>query len=99
MRFKEQKIAYELSLQEAASLYTTGNPTLSSVNIVDSLFGGMGKFSFLVHGIDCPHHSIYQDAVIFVDGVTKHVKDAICIFEETPSVPLRCHHHSKGNSF
>lgn len=99
VRFQEKRIAYELSLQEAASFYTTGNPTLSSMNIVDSAFGGMGKTSSLVHEIDCPHHSIYQDVVIFVDGVIKHVQDAVCIFEQNPSVPLRRHHHSKGNSF
>ena len=57
----------------------------------------MGKTASLVHGIDCPHHSIYQDAMIFIDGVKQHVKDAVCIFEQNPSVSLRRHHHGRGN--
>ena len=99
VQFKNQRIAYELSLQEASSFYSTGYPLFSSSNTLDSSFGGMGKAASLVKGIDCPQQSIYQDVVVYFDGVIKHVKDAICIFEQNPSVPLRRHHHSTGNNF
>ena len=98
VQFKDQRIAYELSLQEASSFYSTGTPTFSSVNILDGTWA-MGKASSLIHGIDCPHHSVYQDVVVFFNGAARLVKDAICIFEINPSVPLRRHHHSTGNIF
>ena len=99
VQFKNQRIAYELSLQEASSFYSTGHSLFSSSNTLDSSFGGMGKAASLINGIDCPQQSIYQDVVVYFDGAIKHVKDAICIFEQNPSVPLRRHHHSTGNNF
>ena len=98
VQFKDQRIAYELSLQEAASFYSTGSPPFGSLNILDSTYSGLGKASSLIHGIDCPHHSVYQDAVIFLLGVATQVKNAVCIFEQNPSVPLRRHHHSTGKT-
>ena len=59
----------------------------------------MGKASSLINGIDCPHHSVYQDVAVFLNGAARLVKDAICIFEINPSVPLRRHHHSTGDIF
>ena len=99
MQFKNQRIAYEFSLQEASSFYSTGYPLFSSSNTLDSSFGGMGKAASLINGIDCPQQSIYQDVVVYFDGAIKHVKDAICIFEQNPSVHLRRHHHSTGINF
>ena len=98
VRFKNHRIAYELSLQEALSFYSGGTPTFGSANFLDSSYA-MGRASSLTHGIDCPHDSVYQDAVVFYDGIARQVKDAICVFEQNPSVPLRRHHHTKGDTF
>ena len=98
VKFKDQRIAYELSLQEASSFYSTGTPTFSSASLLDGTWS-MGKASSLIHGIDCPHHSVYQDVAVFLNGAARLVKDAICIFEINPSVPLRRYHHSTGDIF
>ena len=98
VKFKDNRIAYELSLQEGLSYYSGGTPTFGSANFLDSTWG-MGRASSLTHGIDCPHHSVYQDVVVFYDGTARQVKDAICVFEQNPSVPLRRHHQPKGDTF
>ena len=96
VKFKDQRVAYELSLQEASSFYSTGSPKLGSLNILDGTWA-MGRASSLIHGIDCPHHSVYQNVAVFSEGTAKLIKDAICIFETNPSVPLRRHHHNTGS--
>ena len=58
----------------------------------------MGRASSLIHGIDCPHHSVYQNVVVFSEGTAKLAKDAMCIFEIYPPVPLRRHHHSTSST-
>ena len=90
IRFKNKRIAYEISLQEASSFYATGEPYLKSV---DSTWF-LGIATSLIKGIDCPHHSIMLDVTLYMNFKVKVVKNAICVFEQNPSVPLRRHHHA-----
>ncbi|OAG04417.1 membrane copper amine oxidase [Paraphaeosphaeria sporulosa] len=82
IRFKNQRIIYELALQEALAHYAGSDPVLSETLYFDS-FGGMGNSMVsLVKGHDCPSHATYLDAA---------VPDAICMFEADTNYPIRRH--------
>lgn len=62
IRFQNQRIIYELALQEALAHYGGSDPLLSETLYLDS-FGGMGNSMVsLVKGHDCPGHATYMDA-------------------------------------
>ena len=97
IRFKDKRIIYELSLQEAISFYSGYSPYFMSANFV---YGGwtMGaKTLKLVGGIDCPDTSRFFDAVHFVDSnKPKTIKSAVCVFELDSGIPLRRHFETDG---
>ena len=71
---------------------------MNTINYLDSKYF-LSKANPLIHGVDCPQNAIYLDVNIYngprvIEGGTeKTIKDAICIFESNPNVPLRRHHH------
>lgn len=97
VRFQSERIIYEISLQEAAMFYSGYGPTQSmSNNYASSSFMGASSFE-LVPGIDCPDTAAFIDSYHFVDShVPKLNKNAICIFEHNPGIPLRRHYANAG---
>ena len=95
VRYNNKRIGYQISLQEAASYYSTGEPSVSHGNYLDSIFF-LGTATSLIRGIDCPRHSLYFDKHYYNinTGRSQTVKDAVCIFELNTGTPLRRHHHS-----
>jgi len=93
VRYKNERIAFEVSLQEASSMYSSGESFLQSVAYLDSNYF-LSISSPLTKGIDCPFDAVYLDAVVFLYFEIKTIKNAICIFEQTTSIPLRRHRHS-----
>ena len=59
VRFKGQRIAYEISLQEAGSFYSTGGAYMNAKHYLDSVYFLGSSASSLMHGVDCPQHAIY----------------------------------------
>lgn len=95
VRFQEERIAYEISLQDAVVMYSGFGPSQSStVHYDTSLL--MGRLSFeMVPGVDCPDTAVFLDTHHFVDTSTpRKVKNAICIFENNGGIPLRRHYES-----
>lgn len=92
IRFKDRRIIYELSLQEAISFYSGYSPYFMAADFV---YGGwtMGAKTYeLVGGVDCPETSTFFDVEHFVD--TNHpevIKNAVCVFEMDSGIPLRRH--------
>ena len=95
VRFNDERIAYELSMQDILVLYSGSD--VGPDNFFKSYFDdgwSIGAFSMpLIQGVDCPPGAIYQDSVAFGVGQDKKVrmKDAVCIFEYRNHVPLRRH--------
>ncbi|KAJ4293307.1 hypothetical protein N0V90_008589 [Kalmusia sp. IMI 367209] len=82
IRYKDQRIIYELALQEALAHYAGSDPQQSETLYFDT-FGGMGDAMVsLVKGYDCPSHATYVDAT---------VPNAICLFEADANFPIRRH--------
>ena len=100
IRFKDKRIIYELSLQEAISFYSGFSPYFMAANFV---FGGwaMGAKSFeLVGGVDCPEMSKFFDVVHFADTDQPQViRNAVCVFEMDSGIPLRRHFQTNGTGY
>ncbi|KAL7860904.1 hypothetical protein AOLI_G00172530 [Acnodon oligacanthus] len=102
VRFRGERIAYEISVQEAMSVYGSNTPGMVLTKFLDSSIG-IGRFAHeLVRGVDCPHVATYVDVYRYIDtNVTLRVHNAICVFEHDVGRPLRRHfsdffHNSYG---
>ncbi|XP_051571087.1 primary amine oxidase, liver isozyme-like [Myxocyprinus asiaticus] len=92
IRFKGERIVYELSVQEAMSVYGSITPGMMLTKFLDSSIG-IGRFAHeLVRGIDCPYTATYVDTYRYVDtNVTLRSRNSICVFEHDAGRPLRRH--------
>ncbi|XP_053555492.1 membrane primary amine oxidase [Bombina bombina] len=95
IKFKGERIVYELSIQEAISIYGSNAPAGMLTRYMDSNFG-IGRFVYqLVRGIDCPYFATYIDTYHMLDSDTwVRNKDSICVFELNSGLPLRRHFSS-----
>ncbi|XP_061604926.1 retina-specific copper amine oxidase isoform X2 [Phyllopteryx taeniolatus] len=92
VRFKGERIAYELSVQEAMSVYGSVTPGMMTTKFLDSSIG-IGRFAHeLVRGTDCPHEATYVDTYRYIDvKLPVRFRNSICIFEHNLGQPLRRH--------
>ncbi|CAM4366654.1 unnamed protein product [Leuciscus chuanchicus] len=92
IRFKGDRIAYELSVQEAMSVYGSVTPGMMLTKFLDSSIG-IGRFAHeLVRGIDCPYAATYVDTYRYIDtNATQRFRNSICVFEHDIGRPLRRH--------
>lgn len=102
VRFKGERIMYELSVQEAMSVYGSLTPGMMLTKFLDSSIG-IGRFAHeLARGVDCPHEATYIDTYRYIDvPVPIKFRKSICIFEHNMGQPLRRHfadffHNSYG---
>ncbi|XP_042312271.1 membrane primary amine oxidase-like isoform X2 [Sceloporus undulatus] len=93
IRFKGQRIIYELSLQDALAVYGSNNPASMLIRYMDISYGlGYSVFP-LTQGVDCPYLATYLDRHYFVDtSLPVTHKNSICIFEQNTEVPVRRHY-------
>ncbi|XP_006006014.1 amine oxidase [copper-containing] 3-like [Latimeria chalumnae] len=95
IRFNGERIIYELSIQEALSVYGSNTAGAMLTRYMDASFG-IGKHSYeLVRGVDCPYTATYLDSYRFFEASEPmRFKNSICIFEHNTAVPLRRHYAS-----
>ena len=98
VRFQSERIAYEISLQDAVVFYSGYGPSQSMSNLYyASWFMGARSFE-LVPGIDCPDTAAFLDTRQFVDTHQPIInRNAICIFEQNPGIPLRRHYSNDAH--
>ncbi|XP_053119918.1 membrane primary amine oxidase-like [Hemicordylus capensis] len=91
--FKGQRIVYELSVQDAMSVYGSNSPGGMSTRYMDGSFG-IGRFMYsLVRGVDCPYSATFLDALYLMETLKPEVqKNSICVFEQNVEVPFRRHY-------
>jgi len=91
IRFKGDRIAYEISLQELGIVYSGASPYAQN-NMYHDSFLFIGVYTTeLIPGIDCPEHATMIDSVQYRYGQVNVYKNAHCIFEHDNSIPLRRH--------
>lgn len=102
VRFKGERILYELSVQEAMSVYGSVTPGMGLTKFLDTSIG-VGRFAHqLVRGVDCPYEAAYLTTHRYIDAPSPiRFEDSICIFEHNLGQPLRRHfsdffHNSYG---
>ncbi|XP_069502057.1 diamine oxidase [copper-containing] [Ambystoma mexicanum] len=98
IKFNNERIAYELSIQEAIAFYGGDTPAAMQTKYIDSGWG-MGTVNYeLAKGIDCPEVATYQDIYHFYDTDSPvRYKNALCIFEQPTALPIRRHFNSNFN--
>jgi len=91
IRFRGDRILYELSFQEALAHYAGASPALASQLFLDTLFGfGVNAYE-LVPGYDCPAYSTYLPIKWYRNGKFFERKNAICVFEAVSDHLLQRH--------
>ncbi|XP_059204152.1 retina-specific copper amine oxidase [Centropristis striata] len=102
VHFKDERIVYELSVQEAMSVYGSVTPGMMMTKFLDASIG-IGRFAHeLVRGVDCPHEATFVDTYRYIDvPLPVRFRNSICIFEHNMGQPLRRHfsdffHNSYG---
>ncbi|XP_078062494.1 diamine oxidase [copper-containing], partial [Mustelus asterias] len=95
VRFNDEPIAFEISVQEAIAFYSGHSPAGMQTKYIDTAWG-MGILTYeLAKGIDCPEMATYKDLYHFMDTDQPiRYKNALCIFEYSTAVPLRRHFNS-----
>ncbi|ROV98725.1 hypothetical protein VMCG_06798 [Cytospora schulzeri] len=91
IRFRGERVMYELSLQEAMAHYAGDDPMAGGQEFLDTFFG-MGTMAFeLVPGYDCPAYAEYLSTELHRAGRTESLPNNICIFEFTSDALLSRH--------
>ncbi|XP_032934606.1 membrane primary amine oxidase-like isoform X2 [Catharus ustulatus] len=93
IRHKGERVAYEISVQEALSVYGSNCPGGMSTRYMDGSFG-LGRYtSPLVPGVDCPYLATLVDTHALSDSLRPRKRKAsLCIFEHNLGSPLRRHY-------
>lgn len=91
IRFRGERVMYELSLQEALAHYAGDDPMAGGQEFLDSFFG-MGTNAFeLLPGYDCPAYADYLGSELHRSGKTERIPNNICVFEFTADHLLSRH--------
>ncbi|KAL2211275.1 copper amine oxidase [Sarocladium strictum] len=94
IKFKEERIMYELSLQDAIAQYAGNNPFQASTAYIDRYYGIGAQTGRLIPGYDCPYDATYWDST-FTSGLSSHTtNNSICIFETDTGTPITRHSDS-----
>lgn len=95
LRFNGERVAYEVSLQEAIAFYSGDTPAAMQTKYIDAGWA-MGTSDYeLAPGIDCPEIATFKDMYHFYDTDKPiRYRNALCIFEMTTAMPLRRHFNS-----
>ncbi|KAI1344805.1 membrane copper amine oxidase [Xylariaceae sp. FL0016] len=95
VKYKGERLLYELGLQEALAHYAGGDPTQSGTSYLDTYYG-FGPYAFeLIPGYDCPEYSTFLNSTFYVDETTHTHLNSICLFEFTADYPIQRHSTSE----
>lgn len=93
VKFQNERILYEISLQEVVVTYSGFSPTARMLNYADSagLFGT--RCRGLLPSVDCPSNAHFIDTEMYSanEGGLRKYENAICVFEHNTNTPLRRH--------
>ncbi|KIO19433.1 hypothetical protein M407DRAFT_30937 [Tulasnella calospora MUT 4182] len=91
IRFKGEKIIYEISIQEALAQYSGNDPIQSTTAYLDRHYGIGEETRQVLMGYDCPHGALTFNTSYYSDSKFAVNTDAICIFEQDLGFPTSRH--------
>lgn len=91
IRFKGEKIAYSISLEEAISHYASNTPTATNAALLDRGIPIGGKLTPLIRGYDCSEEATYFSTGYFDEDKYKERNNTVCLFETDFSRPTSRH--------
>jgi len=99
IRFRGERIIYELALQDAYALYG-GYAAMQAQSQYNDAGWGMGWCSrTLVPGVDCPTFATFLDIDYFVEGHIGQGSRSICVWEQPESIAIMRHYDGYGDGF
>lgn len=91
IKYKGQRILYELGLQEALAHYAGNDPVQSGTSYLDSYYG-FGPYAFeLVKGYDCPAYATYLNTTFYVAETTHTHLNSLCLYEFETDYAIQRH--------
>ncbi|KAL1876689.1 hypothetical protein Plec18167_005097 [Paecilomyces lecythidis] len=95
VKYKGERIVYEVGLQEALAHYAGSDPVQSGTAYLDSYYG-FGPYAFeLVGGFDCPSYATFLNTSFYVDETTHTHVNSLCLFEIDAGYPIQRHSTSQ----
>ncbi|KAF7361133.1 Amine oxidase [Mycena sanguinolenta] len=95
IKYKGERIIYELGLQEAIAHYAGNDPVQSGTAYMDTFYG-FGPYAFeLVPGYDCPTYSHFLNATFHASEISTTHRNNICLFESDPGYLMQRHSTSQ----
>lgn len=91
IRFRGERIIYQLAPQDALAQYAGNDPVQTTTAWLDRYFGMGYMTRSLMPGYDCPHEAVYLPATTYTPAGATTQKNAICIFEMDTGRPLTRH--------
>ncbi|KAI0034736.1 amine oxidase catalytic domain-containing protein [Vararia minispora EC-137] len=91
LRFRDERIIYELAPQEAMAQYAGNDPMQATTAWLDRFFGMGSATRDMIPGYDCPDEAVYFPATTFTGQATLYRPRAICIFETDTHRPITRH--------
>ncbi|PSR81301.1 copper amine oxidase [Coniella lustricola] len=91
IRYKGERVLYELALNEALAHYAGNDPVQAGTAYLDSYYG-FGPYAFeLVPGYDCPAYATYLNSTFYVSETVHTHVNSICLFEYEADFPIQRH--------
>ncbi|VDI21010.1 diamine oxidase [Mytilus galloprovincialis] len=93
VRFRNERIAYEISLQDIGVFYSGYKPHDEVAHFLDSMLLLGNQTKMLFPGIDCPSDATFISSNFIAGGDSIHrQRSSFCLFELNTGMPLRRHH-------
>ncbi|KAF1997734.1 amine oxidase catalytic domain-containing protein [Amniculicola lignicola CBS 123094] len=99
IKFKGERILYELSMQEATAQYGGNQPKAANTVYHDTYYSLGTDAGTLIEGFDCPWGATFWNVSYYSYNQTTVNEDSICIFEADMNFPLSRHRTAAGNPY
>ncbi|KAJ7199635.1 putative copper amine oxidase [Mycena pura] len=91
VKYKGDRIIYELGLQEAIAHYAGNDPVQSGTAYMDTFYG-FGPYAFeLAPGFDCPTYAFYLNSTFHAAEESTTHRNNICLFESDSGYLMQRH--------
>lgn len=91
VRHKDERVLYELAMQEALAHYAGSDPVNSGIAFLDSYDSFAINARSLIPGYDCPAHASYMNISYYQSDTVQTNVNSICLFESDTDHPIARH--------